>query len=318
MSQSRDQAVGLLSAFGCFLLWGFLPLYFHLIGPTVSAWEILIHRVLWAAVLLALFVLLSRRARRVRDALCTPRLLLALIATATLIGCNWGTFIWAVTSNHVLQTSLGYYINPLLNVLLGCLFLRERLRPLQWLAVAIATVGVLIMVIGYGEVPWVSLALAGCFALYGLIRKQLTVDSITGLFIETLLLLPFALSWLGWLYAHHEAVFLTTRGSIDLLLFGCGVVTIFPLVFFAMGARRLKLGTIGLIQYMTPTLHLLTGVFLFEEPFRQSDLITFACIWLGLALYTTDTLRGQRQDRGGAAAPGSHAPRADTEGEGQA
>ncbi|OHV08812.1 EamA family transporter RarD [Kushneria phosphatilytica] len=305
MSQSRDQVIGLLSAFSCFLLWGFLPLYFHLFGSSASAWEILIQRVIWAAILLALFVAVSRRSQRVRAAMATPKLLLPLCATAMLISCNWGTFIWAVTSNHVLQASLGYYINPLLNVLLGFVFLRERLRPLQWMAVAIATTGVLAMVIGYGRVPWVSLLLAGSFGFYGLIRKRINIDSITGLFIETLLLLPVALIWLGWLYAHQEAAFLTSGLRVDLLLIGCGVVTIFPLVFFAMGARRLKLGTIGLIQYMTPTLHLLTGVFIFGEPFTQGNLVTFACIWAGLALYTTDTLRDQHRRRRSTATAGT-------------
>ncbi len=153
----------------------------------------------------------------------------------------------------------------------------------------------MIMVVGFGRVPWVSLILAGSFGVYGLIRKRIAVDSITGLYIETMLLLPFALLWLGALYTQQQAVFLLDNLRTDALLMGCGVITVLPLVLFTMGARRLKLGTLGLIQYLTPTLHLLTGVFLFNEPFNQANLVTFACIWAGLALYTADILRAQRQ-----------------------
>lgn len=295
MTDKREHTAGLLAALGCFSMWGVMPIYFHLIGPTVSPWEILTQRMVWAAVLLTLFVLISRRHERVMAVVRQPHLLLALMASALLISCNWGVFIWAVSSHHVLQASLGYYINPLLNVVLGVVFFRERLRPLQMVAVLLAAAGVMIMVVGFGRVPWVSLILAGSFGVYGLIRKRINVDSITGLYVETMLLLPFALAWLAVLYAQQQAVFLQSSLSTDTLLMGCGVITVLPLVLFTMGARRLKLGTLGLIQYLTPTLHLLTGVFLFNEPFNQANLVTFACIWAGLALYTADILRAQRQ-----------------------
>ena len=295
MTDKREHTAGLLAALGCFSMWGVMPIYFHLIGPAVSPWEILTQRMVWAAVLLTLFVLISRRHERVMAVVRQPHLLLALMASALLISTNWGVFIWAVSSHHVLQASLGYYINPLLNVVLGLVFFRERLRPLQIAAVLLAAAGVMIMVVGFGRVPWVSLILAGSFGAYGLIRKRIAVDSITGLYIETMLLLPFALLWLGALYAQQQAVFLLDNLRTDALLMGCGVITVLPLVLFTMGARRLKLGTLGLIQYLTPTLHLLTGVFLFNEPFNQANLVTFACIWAGLALYTADILRAQRQ-----------------------
>lgn len=295
MTDKREHTAGLLAALGCFSMWGVMPIYFHLIGPNVSPWEILTQRMVWAAVLLTLFVLISRRHERVMAVVRQPHLLLALMASALLISTNWGMFIWAVSSHHVLQASLGYYINPLLNVVLGLVFFRERLRPLQIAAVLLAAAGVMIMVVGFGRVPWVSLILAGSFGVYGLIRKRIAVDSITGLYIETMLLLPFALLWLGALYAQQQAVFLLDNLRTDALLMGCGVITVLPLVLFTMGARRLKLGTLGLIQYLTPTLHLLTGVFLFNEPFNQANLVTFTCIWAGLALYTVDTLRAQRQ-----------------------
>ncbi|GHC25648.1 chloramphenicol resistance permease RarD [Kushneria pakistanensis] len=295
MMDKREHTAGLLAALGCFSMWGVLPLYFHLIGPAVSPWEILTQRMVWAAVLLTLFVLITRRHERVMAVVRQRRLLLTLMASALLISCNWGVFIWAVSSHHVLQASLGYYINPLLNVVLGLIFFRERLRPLQIAAVLLAAAGVLIMVVGFGRVPWVSLILAGTFGVYGAIRKRIAVDSITGLYIETMLLLPFALLWLGSLYMQQQAVFLQGSVFTDALLVGCGLITILPLVLFTMGARRLKLGTLGLIQYLTPTLHLLTGVFVFGETFNQANLITFACIWAGLAIYTVDTLRAQRQ-----------------------
>lgn len=302
MKQQEEQATGLTAAFSAFLLWGFLPLYFYAIGPRVSDWEIVVHRVLWAAVLLGAFTLATGRAVRVRAVFRDRRMLLPLTASAVLIALNWGVFIWAVTHNRVLESSLGYYINPLLNVLMGFCFLHERLRPLQTVAVAIAALGVLLMIVAYGDVPWVALILAGCFGSYGLIRKQVPVDGATGLLVETLLLTPAALAWLAWMYAHHQAAFLLVDRRIDLMLFGAGVITVIPLVLFAAAARRLRLGTLGLIQYITPTLHLVTGVFVLGELFTRADAVTFICIWTGLAIYTADTLLAQRRRQRGRAA----------------
>ena len=295
MTKDSEVRTGMLAALSAFMLWGFLPIYFHLFGTRVSVWEMLIHRVIWAALLLVIYTLWRGRADRVGAVVRNPRQLLALSGSALLIAGNWGIFIWAVTSNHVLESSLGYYINPLLNVLLGFCFLGERLRPLQILAVAIAAAGVLLMVIAFGKVPWISLSLAGCFAGYGLIRKQTNVDGATGLLIETLLLSPFALAGMAWLYHQGTAAFLTSGLRTDLLLVGAGVVTVVPLVLFAAGARRLRLGTLGLFQYITPSCHFLTGVLLFGETFTRADAVTFSCIWVGLFLYTTDNWRHQRQ-----------------------
>lgn len=295
--KQQETALGFSAALSAFSLWGFLPLYFYIIDDRVPVTGILVHRVIWAAVLLIAFTLVSRRGKRVLEAVRNRRMLLALTASAVLISTNWGTFIWAVTHGHVLESSLGYYINPLLNVFLGFCFLRERLRRMQCVAVGVAATGVLIMIIGYGQIPWVSLILAGCFGAYGLIRKQVAVDSGTGLLVETLLLMPFALLWLGWLYAQGDAAFLRLDTATNLLLLGCGVVTVVPLVLFASGARRLRLGTLGLIQYITPTLHLLSGVLLMGEAFTRANAVTFAFIWTGLAIYTADALRIQRQAR---------------------
>lgn len=297
VNNDKERATGLTAALAAFSLWGFLPLYFNLIGPRVSVWEVLSHRIIWAALLLLGFAVFSGRLSRLRAVFSRRSTLLALAASAACIGLNWITFIWAVTHDHILDSSLGYYITPLLNVVMGLLFLGERLRRLQWVAVSLAALGVGIMIFGYGTVPWVALTLAGAFAFYGLIRKQVAVDSVTGLLVETLLLMPLALLLMAWLYHHHAVVFLHTSLSLNLLLVGAGAVTVVPLLLFATGARRLRLSTIGLLQYIAPTLQFFTGVFLFGEPFTSVDGITFACIWAGLAVYSMDIVRQRARDR---------------------
>ncbi|MDA3922952.1 MAG: EamA family transporter RarD [Salinisphaera sp.] len=300
-SESRkppnDQSIGLIAALSAFLIWGGLPLYFHLLGESVSPWEVLIHRVLWSAVILLGVALVTQRLDRVRATFADRRLLLWLALSAALVATNWGTFIWAVVNNHVLETSLGYYINPLLNVALGFIFLGERLRRLQQAAVAVATTGVLIMIVAFGTVPWVALVLAGSMGFYALVRKQLAVDSITGLLVETLLLSPIMLVAFAVLHARSGMAFFHDNLHIDLLLIGAGVLTVVPFASFAAAAQRLRLGTLGLIQYLTPTLHLLSGVFILKETFTATDGVTFVFIWIGLVLYTIDALRQRRTTR---------------------
>lgn len=291
MKPKTEHGTGLAAALGAFCLWGFLPLYFDEIGPRVNAWEVLSHRIIWAALALAVYTLISGKLARVTAVFRQPTMLLALAASALCIGTNWIVFIWAVTHNHVLDSSLGYYITPLLNVLMGLVFLGERLRSLQWLAVGLAGGGVAVLIGAFGTFPWVALTLATAFGLYGLIRKQVPVDSATGLLVETLLLMPVALSVMVWLSYRHQVTFLHTSVTMDLLLIGAGLVTVVPLLLFATGARRLRLGTIGLLQYITPTLQFLSAVFLLGEPFTRADAITFACIWAGLAVYSADALR---------------------------
>jgi chloramphenicol-sensitive protein RarD len=297
MNPSGERTSGLIAAIAAYLVWGFMPLYFLAIDPRVSMWEIVLHRVIWAAVLLLLFTVATRRTVRLTAVFSRPRQLAALAASAAVIAVNWEVFIWAVTHNHVLESSLGYFISPLVSVLLGFFFLRERLRPLQFLAVGVAALGVLIMILAAGQVPWVALTLATAFGIYGLIRKQVPVDSITGLLVETLLLLPLALAWLGWLYLHHRAAFLCLDRPTDLLLVGAGALTICPLVLFAFAARRLRLGTVGLIMYIAPTTQLITSVLLLGEPFSRIQKITFGHIWVGLAIFSCDSVLTQRQLR---------------------
>jgi chloramphenicol-sensitive protein RarD len=287
-NRSDRTALGIVAALSAFGLWAIFPLYFNQFGPEVSAWEILLHRVIWAQVFLLGFVLASHRLNRVITILKQSKTMLALAASALVLGVNWATFIWAVTHAEILQSSLGYYINPLLNVFLGYSFLKERLRFLQRLAVAIAAAGVLISLIGYGEIPWLALIMAGCFGLYGLIRKQIDVDSITGLTLEVLMMLPIAAAWLVVMTLQAQTAFLLSSPTIDLLLVGGGLLTILPLILFVIAAKRLKLATVGLMQYIAPTGHFLLGVFLYGEPFTAADAITFGCIWIGLALYSAD------------------------------
>jgi len=289
-SRSNGDVAGTLAAIAAFGIWAIFPVYFKLFGPGVSPWEILLHRVIWAVVFLLAFILLSRRLDRVLALVKRPKTMVALAGSALVLGMNWGTFIWAVTHAEILQSSLGYYINPLLNVFLGYCFLGERLHPLQWLAVAIAAAGVLISLIAYGEVPWLALMMAGCFGLYGLIRKQVDIDNVTGLMMETLLMVPVAVVWLAVMSMHGETAFLRAGGRIDLLLMGAGLITILPLLLFVTAAKRLKLATVGLLQYIAPTGHFLFGVYLYGEPFTAADAVTFGCIWTGLALYTADML----------------------------
>jgi chloramphenicol-sensitive protein RarD len=288
---------GTLAAIGAFGIWALFPVYFKQFGPVVSPWEILLHRVIWSVVFLLGLILLSRRLDRLSALLKRPKAVMALACSALVLGANWATFIWAVTHAQVLQSSLGYYINPLLNVFLGYCFLGERLQPLQWLAVAIAAAGVLISLIGYGQVPWLALMMAGCFGLYGLIRKQVDIDGVTGLMLEVMLMSPVAGIWLMAMSLRGETVFLRAGLSVDLLLVGTGIVTILPLLLFVAAARRLKLATVGLLQYIAPTGHLLSGVWLYGEPFTAADAVTFGCIWAGLALYTADMWLGHRRQR---------------------
>lgn len=299
LDDSRTKAAGAFAAIGAFSLWGVLPVYYNLIGSGVSAWEVLLHRVIWSAALLMVVAVMAGRVDRLLALRQRPQALLALAASALVITVNWAIFIWAVTSGHILDSSLGYYINPLLNVLLGFLFLGERLRRLQLLAVVIAAAGVVVAVVAYGHVPWIALLLASFFGVYGLIRKQVEVDSAIGLLAETLMIMPFALIALGWMYVQGSAHgFVNADWRNDLLMVGNGLVTVVPLVLFGYAARRLRLGTLGLIQYIAPTGHLLLAVYLYGEPFTAADSITFACIWIGLGLYSVDLWRAQRPQSG--------------------
>ncbi len=279
--------VGVASALGCFLLWGAFPIYFKTLGH-VPPLEVLAHRVLWSAVLLLGLILAQGQWSALRAEFRDRRRLRLYLVTTLLISGNWLLYIWAVQHGRILEASLGYYINPLVNVLLGMLFLRERLNPRQWTAVAIAAAGVLVLVIGHGVLPWISLVLALSFGSYGLLRKKAGHAATLGLCVETTLLAPIALLFLAILAAHGIGALGTVNKLTDLLLLAAGPITVVPLLLFLQATRLLRLSTVGLIQYLTPTLQFLLAVALYREPFTSIHLAAFGCIWLALALYSAD------------------------------
>lgn len=293
---------GLSIAASAFVLWGLMPLYWHLL-KAVPSLQIVAHRVLWSAVLVALWLLWSRGRGWFAAILAKPRLAAMLTLSGLCIGINWGLYIWAVNAGHVVETALGYFINPLLNVVIGVLFLRERLRPLQWASVAIAAVGVLWLTMRYGQFPWIAIALAVSFGIYGVLRKLAHVDSVTGLGVESAYLFVPVLGVLLWSESHGTGGFLPHADApgygpaIDALLVLSGLVTALPLVGFAYAVRRISLTSVGLLQFIAPTLQFLIGVFVFAEPFDRSRLVGFACIWLALAVFVADSIHHSRRLR---------------------
>ena len=288
---------GMWVAVGAYVLWGVMPLYWHLL-KAVPSLQIVLHRIAWSALFVGAYLLWRDGRGWLRRTLAGPRLGWMLALSGVLIAFNWGLYIWAVNAGHVVETALGYFINPLLNVLIGVLFLRERLRPLQWLSVAVAAAGVLWLAVRYGQVPWIALALAASFGLYGVVRKLAHVDAVAGLGVESAYLFLPAIALLAWTEAHGGGGFGAGYGAAAsaLLVLG-GIVTALPLVGFAYAVRRIPLATVGLLQYIAPTLQFLIGVLVFREPFDRERLIGFACIWLALAIFAADGLLRARRGR---------------------
>ncbi|KRV80343.1 EamA family transporter RarD [Pseudomonas citronellolis] len=279
----RGYALGLTA----YVIWGLFPVYFKLL-ESIPALEIITHRAIWSALFGAALLLVWKHPGWWRELLDNPRRLAVLGASGVLIASNWLVYVWAVNNGHMLEASLGYYINPLINVLLGLLVLRERLRPLQWVAVGLAALGVAQQVWQLGSLPWVSLVLALTFGFYGLIRKQAPVEALPGLVVETWMLLPLALGWL-LLFADgpsaHLAFWTTPQA---LWLAAAGPITLVPLVCFNAAARHLPYATLGFLQYIAPTLVLLQAVLLFGEHLDSTRLVAFGCIWLALVVYSVD------------------------------
>ncbi len=289
-----SQLTGFLYGLGAFGFWGLTPLYFKAVGH-VPALEVMAHRVIWAMILMLVLLLWRRRLRELSRELGNPQRLLFYAATALLVSINWFIFIWAIQQNRLLEASLGYYINPLVNVFLGMLFLHERLNVWQRLAVALAAVGVLNLVIAHGVLPWIALALAFSFGFYGLLRKKARVDVMSGLTVETILLTPLAVTFLLLLGSH--GAFGRSDVGTNLLLVAAGFVTAVPLLCFLQATQRLALSTVGLMQYLAPTLNFLLAVLLYDEPFTLSHLVTFVCIWIALAIYSGDAFLTHRARR---------------------
>ncbi len=284
IDQAHERRLGLTAGLSAFSIWGLAPIYFKLLA-TVRPDEIIAHRVLWSVVLLGIVLLLRKRRAVLAHIKVDARVLLALAITSILIALNWLIFVHAVNTDRVLSTSLGYFINPLMSVVLGLLVFRERLIPAQTLAVLIAAAGAAYLTWRIGQLPWIALSLASTFALYSVIRKLLDVGPMVGLFWETLLVSPLALGWLWWLQGQGELSFALDEPARALLLVGTGALTVAPLLLFAAGVRRLPLSTIGLMQYLAPSLTFVLAVFIYGEAFTMHHAITFGLVWLALALF---------------------------------
>ncbi len=285
---------GVLFGMAAYGLWGLIPLYFKAVAQ-VAPLTVLAHRALWSFVVLAVLVLLLGRWGELWRELESRKLLLMLAVSTLLIAANWLLFIYAVETRQLVEASLGYFVNPLLSVLLGVVFLRERLRTAQTLSIALAVVGVLILTRLMGQFPWIAVALALTFGFYGLMRKIMPADGLVSLTVETALMTPLALAYLGYL---GTAAPTSGSGTAPLLLLMLsGPVTTVPLLFFAAAARRLRLSTLGILQYLSPTLQFLLAVAAFGEPFSSAQLLSFACIWAAIAIYATDSLRAARGGR---------------------
>lgn len=287
---------GVFFALGAYMIWGLAPIYFKTLAH-VPALEVLAHRIMWAFLFMLVLIVASGRMQQVVRAFDSPKLLLQLALAACLIGLNWFLFIWAVANDHILDASLGYYINPLLNVAIGMLFFGERLRRLQVIAVLLAVIGVAIQIITFGSVPWIALVLAGSFATYGAIRKKLPFDSLTGLWLEVILLLPFILVYF-FMFANSSASnMLENTWQLNGLLVLAGVITTVPLLFFTGAAKRIRYSTLGLFQYIAPSMMFILAVLIYNEPLSADKLITFIIIWSALAIYTVDAVRTHQQVR---------------------
>lgn len=280
-------------AVGAYMTWGLLPVYWKWIHG-VPASQLLAHRILWSFVTLAVVIVVSRQAKSLGAALRNRRILGVYLAAAILIGVNWYTYVWAVNAGFMIETSLGYFINPLFSVLLGVLFLREKLRPWQWGSIAVAASGVVYLALSYGSLPWIALTLAASFGLYGLIKKMAPLGSLHGLSLETAILLLPAIVYLVSLEASGTGAFLQSALPLKLLLVGAGVATTLPLLMFASAARRIPLGLVGILQYITPTLQFLLGVLVYDEPLSMSRFVGFVVVWAALVMFVVEGMIARR------------------------
>jgi chloramphenicol-sensitive protein RarD len=287
---------GVFFAIAAYTMWGVAPIYFKWLQE-VPALEILSHRIIWSFVLVFILIMALRRGNRLKPVLQNKQQMARLTLATCLLGGNWFLFIWAINNNHILDASLGYYINPLLNVAIGMAFFAERMRKMQLVAIALAVVGVLIQVVSFGSVPWVALALACSFAIYGAIRKRLPIDSITGLWLETLILTPAVLVYLVFFASSSAADMTQNTWQINTLLIAAGVVTTAPLLCFTAAAQRIRYSTLGFFQYIGPSLMFILAVWVYGEPLAADKLVTFAIIWVALALYSIDTLVHQQRSK---------------------
>ncbi|MFE0327078.1 EamA family transporter RarD [Streptomyces sp. NPDC058960] len=310
-----ERRTGLLNGFAAYGMWGLVPLFWPLLKPA-GAMEILAHRMAWSLVLVALVLLVMRRWAWAGELLRQPRRLALITVAAAVITVNWGVYIWAVNSGHVVEASLGYFINPLVTIAMGVLLLKERLRSVQWAAVGVGFAAVLVLTIGYGRPPWISLCLAFSFATYGLVKKKVSLGGIESLAAETAVQFVPALAYLLWLSGHGESTFTSHGAGHAALLAATGVVTALPLVCFGAAAIRVPLSTLGLLQYLAPVFQFLLGILYFHEAMPPERWAGFALVWLALSLLTADALRTARRAARtlGGAIPGARAATATVSG----
>lgn len=275
---------GILYGIGAYLLWGIFPIYWKWLH-TVPAIQVISHRIIWSFVLLAVILFVTRQWKAFRSAAFSRRVVLIYLASAILLSINWLTYVWAVNAGFVIETSLGYFINPLISVLLGVIFLREKLRTWQWVPIGLAAIGVVYVAVSYGQFPWIALTLAFSFGIYGLVKKVAPLGSLYGLTLETGLLFLPAVGFLVYMQTIGQGAFLQGGFIKDMLMVGAGVVTTIPLLMFASAAQLIPLSTVGVLQYITPTMMFLLGVLVYHEPFNRSHLIGFCIVWLALILF---------------------------------
>ena len=289
----REKTIGIFFIIGAYTLWGILPIYWKFLDEVPSS-EILAHRIVWSFVFISIIVILRKRKQLknfFKVQMSQKKTWFALFLTSLLISTNWLTYIFAVNKGHIVDVSLGYYINPLVSVLLGVFVLREKINKLQTFSFILAGIGVLYMTISIGKFPWIALILAFSFGFYGLAKKLIKVDSILGLFLETLFAVPFAIIFLSYLGINGQHSFTTGTVQIDWLLMGSGIATALPLLWFGIGAQKIPLYLLGFLQYIAPTISLFLGVLLYDEAFTIDHIITFTCIWIAILTFTISNIR---------------------------
>jgi chloramphenicol-sensitive protein RarD len=280
---------GILHAFGAYFIWGLVPIYWKLLKH-IPATQLIGHRIVWSFLLLALILFITNQRPELRGAVSNRKILSIYFLAAVLCGFNWFIYVWAVTAGFIVESSLGYFINPLLSVLLGVVFLRERLRLFQWVSIGLAAIGVIYLTLIYGRLPWIALSLAFTFGFYGLVKKLAPLNSANGLTLETGMLFVPGLSFLAYQDYLGAGAFLHIGLSSDLLMIGAGLITTIPLLMFASAAQRIPLTTIGIMQYLTPTLQFLLGVLVYREPFSSRQAVGFGIVWIGLIVFCAESL----------------------------
>ncbi|MGE7918580.1 EamA family transporter RarD [Viridibacillus sp. NPDC093762] len=296
----QEEKKGILSALGAYIIWGIFPLYWKGLQHVASE-EVLAGRVIWSFILTLIFVCIMKQGKMLlvdlKQLWQHPKSFWLLVTAAYLISLNWFLYIWAVNNNHIVESSLGYYMNPLVSVLLGIFFLKEKLSKAQVMSFIIAAIGVLILVISYGQIPWLSFGLALTFGVYGLLKKKVLVDATRGLVLETFFILPVAVAYYVYVYFHGNISFLHTDMKTDVLIIGTGIVTAVPLILFATGAQKIPLYLVGFIQYVSPTIMLFLGVIVYGESFSGIDLLSFSFIWVALILFSITKIIEVRKSR---------------------